>query len=647
MRLTVLILTAAAIFFSVGGCTSVSHREIGNLVLEDIPEIPQRVSEQMQQYQNVRSAVLCGWHPSGDGMFIRTRFAQTSQLHFVQFPMGSRSQLTFFDEPVAGVAVNPGRSANGLLFSKDIGGNENHQIYSLDLSTGKSSRISNGRGISTGTVWSKDGKRFSFRSTRRNGKDWDIYLSNADTPETARLIVQKEGQWYPVDFAPNGRKLLVKHVVSVNESTLYVYNIEADELTPFNPVDSIISYGQARWAANSRDIYFISDQGSTFHHLQMYQADNQVCLNLTKSISWDVSEIELSADGSRLAFVTNENGFSKLYQLNTADRKITLVPKIPSGVIGGLCFHPTKPVLGFTLNRPVHPADVYAYDFSDGSLTQWTASETGGLKPENFVEPELIEYETFDTVNGERRKIPAIYYKPKTPGPHPVLIVFHGGPESQSRPVFSSRTQYWVNELGIAVIMPNVRGSRGFGKDFVNLDNGFLREDSVRDGGALLDWIKTQPDLDASRVGVYGGSYGGYMVLAAMTHYPDRIKCGIDNVGISNFVTFLENTQAYRRDRRRVEYGDERDPAMRQFQTTISPTTQARQIKGALFIAQGLNDPRVPASEAEQMVRQVRKNGQTVWYMLAKDEGHGFRKKHNANVFYDAVSLFLETHLLQ
>ena len=646
MRLIVCLFTAA-ILFSTVGCTSVSRRHVGSLVLEDIPEIPARLSEQMRQYQNVRAASLCGWHPSGDGLFISTRFGQTSQLHHVKSPMGMRRQQTFFNEPLSGVAVNPDAGTHCLLLTKDVGGNENDRIYALDLTTGQSEMLTEGRGISTGPVWSQDGRRFAFRSTRRNGKDWDVYLSDAETPKAARGIVQRGGSWSPLSFSPDGKKLLIKNRVSVNESTLFVYDTAADKLTPFNTADEKISYGQACWAANSRDIYFTSDQNCAFHHLWMYQAENGTCVDLWEDLRWDVSEIDLSFDGSCLAFVTNENGFSRLYRLNTADGHITQVPDIPSGVISRLDFHPTEPVLAFTLNRPVQPADVYAYDFADRSLTQWTFSETGGLNTDHFVEPTLIEYDTFDRVAGKPRKIPAIYYKPQTPGPHPALIVFHGGPESQSRPVFSYRTQYWVNELGIAVILPNVRGSDGYGKEFINLDNGFLREDSVRDGGALLDWIAAQPDLDAARVGIYGGSYGGYMVLASMIHYPDRIKCGIDNVGISNFVTFLENTQAYRRDLRRVEYGDERDPDMRQFLTDIAPTANARKITGALFIAQGLNDPRVPASEAEQMVRAVRKNGQPVWYLLAKDEGHGFKKKRNANLFYDAVSLFLETHLLQ
>ena len=194
--------------------------------------------------------------------------------------------------------------------------------------------------------------------------------------------------------------------------------------------------------------------------------------------------------------------------------------------------------------------------------------------------------------------------------------------------------------------MPNVRGSSGYGKAYLQLDNGYQREDSVKDIGALLDWVARQSELDAERVAVIGGSYGGYMVLASMTHYDDRLRAGIDIVGISNFVTFLENTQDYRRDLRRVEYGDERDPEMRAFLEKISPTTNAGKITKPLFVAQGLNDPRVPASESEQMVEVIRENGGVVWYLLARDEGHGFRKKANRDYYGRAVVLFLQEHLL-
>jgi len=280
-----------------------------------------------------------------------------------------------------------------------------------------------------------------------------------------------------------------------------------------------------------------------------------------------------------------------------------------------------------------------------GDLVRWTTSEVGGLDSSAFRTPELIEFPTFDNDGESPRQIPAWIYKPRGTGPFPVVVSIHGGPEGQSRPSFSSTYQMWMDKLGVAVVIPNVRGSSGYGKSYLSLDNGFKREDSVRDIGALLDWITTQSDLDRERVAVFGGSYGGYMVLASAVHYSDKLKAAVDIVGISNFVTFLENTQDYRRDLRRVEYGDERDPAMRAHLEKISPLNNVDRITIPMLIAQGENDPRVPVTESKQVVEALRKQGQTVWFMNALNEGHGYRKKENRDIYQQATVLFLREHL--
>ena len=297
-------------------------------------------------------------------------------------------------------------------------------------------------------------------------------------------------------------------------------------------------------------------------------------------------------------------------------------------------------MLGFTASGPTRTGDAWTLDLASGNTTQWTFSEIGGLDSSMFVAPELIEYESFDG-----RKIPAFYYRPRGEGPFPVAIDIHGGPEAQAQPWFSSTRQYLLNEAGVAVLVPNVRGSSGYGRSYLALDNGYLREDSVKDIGALLDWLAQQTELDKDRVLVQGGSYGGYMVLAALVHYGDRLQAGIDVVGISNFVTFLENTKEYRQDVRRAEYGDERDPEMRAFLESISPLNHVDRIQSALLIGQGANDPRVPQSEADQMVAAVRKAGHDAWYFLAPDEGHGFAKKRNRDLWKRVSVLFVEQAL--
>ena len=369
--------------------------------------------------------------------------------------------------------------------------------------------------------------------------------------------------------------------------------------------------------------------------------------NLTKSIPWDVREIALSKDRKRLAFTTNEDGFSQLYLMDPVTFYYRKVPSLPLGIIGGLRFHPSGRSLAMTVTTPRMPEDVYVLDLTSLSLVQWTKNRCDGLDSSAFVMPELIHYPTFDSVFGAPRLIPCLAYKPiHRKRPCPVLISIHGGPESQYWPSFRPETQFYIDEFGIAVVAPNVRGSGGYGKSWLSLDDGYKRENAVADIGCLLDWIARQSDLDPTRIAVMGGSYGGYMALASMEHFGDRLREGIDHYGISNFITFLEHTSPYRRDLRRVEYGDERDSAMRAFLFRISPLQSADRITKPLLIIQGANDARVPLQESRQIAEPLRKKGTTVWFLVAGDEGHGFRRKSNQD-FQECVSaMFLKRFLL-
>lgn len=625
----------------------IEQREKGNLVMENIPDIPERISEKLLQYQNTRSAFIEDWMPDGKGILIDTRFAETSQLHVVAMPGGNRRQVTFFNEPIGGAAVCPDPSKNSFLFTKDVGGNEFSQIYHFDVATGNYRMLTDGTSQNGSARWSNRGDRYAFASTKRNKKDRDVYISTPDQAAEAKLIIGSGGTWYPIEWSPDDNQLLATQFVSANESYLHIADAQTGKMVQINPVKKKISYGGAVWAKDGKGIYLTSDEDTEFSTLRYYNNQSKTTTPLTSDIKWDIEEMEIAEKGDKLAFVTNENGISTLYILNTFTRKYQPVPNIPGGIIGGLQFHPDGNQLAMVISSAQTPGDVYVLDVNSNKLERWTFSETGGLNPETFVAPSLIAYETFDKVGGKPRTIPAFYYKPKTGnGPYPVIIDIHGGPEGQYRPGFSSYIQYLVNELGVAVIAPNVRGSSGYGKTYLQLDNGYKREESVQDIGKLLDWIAQQKELDASKIVVQGGSYGGYMVLACMTHFNDRLKAGIDIVGISNFVTFLQNTEAYRQDLRRAEYGDERDPKMKEYLTGISPMTNAKKITKPLFVIQGQNDPRVPASESKQMVETVRTNKGTVWYLLAKDEGHGFRKKSNRDFQISAVTLFLEKYVL-
>lgn len=641
----------ALLFLALGVASAVAaegdRREVGQLVMEGVPDIPVEVEERTFQYQASRSAFLVGWAADGKGVFISTRFGETSQVHFVASPGGARRQLTFFREPVGEVRVCPDPASGLLLYGRDVGGGEFYQLFLFDLKNASSTMITDGRSRNGGAVWNRDGSAFAYSSTRRNGRDTDVYLALRSNPRQARAIVTEGGSWRAVEFSPDGKRLLVVKGVSANESYPFVYDLAAATLTPLHRAPGPVAYGAATWAADGRHVYYTSDEGSEFQQLRLRDSSGARADEvLTADIPWDVEGLELSRDGRTLAFTVNEDGVSALYLLDTRTRERRRVANLPAGQVFGLRFHPSSPQLAMTINSARSPGDVYVLDVKSNQLVRWTFSEVGGLDTNRFVEPTLIRYPTFDQVDGRPRQIPSFYYRPRGAGPFPVLITIHGGPEAQFIPTFNPMLQYYVNELGIAVLAPNVRGSSGYGKTYLTLDNGYLREDSVKDIGALLDWIATQKELDASRVAVIGGSYGGYMVLASLVHYNERLRCGIDIVGISNFVTFLTNTQDYRRDLRRVEYGDEQDPEMRAFLERISPLTNAHRITKPLFVVQGLNDPRVPVSESEQMVRTVRANGGTVWYLLAKDEGHGFRKHTNRTLYENAVVLFLQQFLV-
>jgi len=620
--------------------TEVERIERGNLVIEGIPDIPAEIEAELMRYENTRGAGFAGWLPQGQGLLISTRFGETNQIHRVSVPGGARQQLTFFDEPVGGAAINPTSEANGFLFTRDVGGSEFYQVFFQSLDNGSYKMLTDGESRNGGILWSSAGDSFVYFTTRRNGFDWDLHVYNIKTGEE-RPVLASGGVWFPIAWSPDDRSLIATRYVSANESYPHLIDVATGEATPLSPTDEKIAFGGLDFSADGKGIYFVSDEGTDFQHLRYRDLASGETKTLTGHIPWNVTGFDLSEDGQRLAFVTNEDGIGKLRLVDTQTFSQLETPALPIGQVWSLEFSPDDQHLGFVLNSPRSPSDVYSISFEDNTLVRWTHAEIGGLSSDRFIEPTLVRYETFD-----EREIPAFYYVPEGEGPFPVLIQIHGGPEGQSRPTFNAPIQYYLQEMGIAVLVPNVRGSAGYGKEYLLLDNGMKREDSVKDIGALLDWIEEQPELDSDRVAVTGGSYGGYMVLASMTHYNDRLRAGVDVVGISNFVTFLENTQDYRRDLRRAEYGDERDPTMRRFLERISPTNHAAKITKPLFVAQGLNDPRVPASESEQMVQVIRDNGGLVWYLLANDEGHGFSKKANRDYYRRAVALFLEEHLL-
>ncbi len=617
-----------------------------NLVVEGVPSIPPALKEQVRPYLEFRTAAFQSWHPTRREMLITTRFAETPQLHLVAQPLGARRQLTFFSEPVAGGSFRP-RSGDYLVFAQDTGGGEFYQLYRFDPMDARVTLLTDGQSRNMGAAWAKSGDFLAYTSTRRNGKDNDIYVINPAQPESNRMVAEVSGGgWSVADWSPDESTLLVSQYVSINESHLFLLEVKSGRMTPLTPPEAKgVAWADPCFSKDGKQVFATTDQDAEFRRLVRLDPATGAVTVLTPDLKWGVESIELSPDGSTMAFIANEDGASVLHLLDLATGHDRPAPKLPLGVLGGLEWHPDGKELGFSFSSANSPADAWSVEVASGKLTRWTESETGGLDASRFRQPTLIRTQSFDGL-----VISGFLFQPdpaRFPGKRPVIINIHGGPEAQTRPGFLGRNNFLLDQLGIALLYPNVRGSSGYGKTFLTLDNGRKREDSVKDIGTFIDWVGRQPDLDAGRIAVMGGSYGGYMTLASLTHFGDRLKAGVDVVGISSFVTFLENTQDYRRDLRRVEYGDERDPEMRRFLDSISPLNNVAKIRSPLLVVQGLNDPRVPATEAEQMVKALRGQGGTSWYLMARDEGHGFAKKKNADFQFLSTILFLQDFLLE
>ncbi len=620
-----------------------------SLVVDGAPVIPAELAAALRPYTEYRGASFLSFHPERREMLIGTRFADTVQIHRVAAAGGARTQLTFFPDRVSSAAYP--RAPLGehpfFVFAKDTGGSEFWQIYRFDLETSAVTLLTDGRSRNTLGVFSRRGHRLAYTSTRRNGADNDLYIVDPADPKSDRRLAEvKGGGWEVVDWSPTDDRLLVSEEISINESYLWSFDVATGQRTPLTPRPGgeKVSYRSARWADDGRSLFVATDRDNEFFRLAQVELASGKHSYFSDHIHWDVEAVELADDGRNLAVVVNENGVGRVHLFDARSGKERRAPALPPGAVYGVAWHHDGRTLAVTMASARMQSDVFVADTRSKRVERWTESELGGVDLRDQPEPQVVSWKAFDG-----RALSGLLYRPpaRFAGRRPVMINIHGGPEGQARPGFPGRSNYILRELGVAILYPNVRGSIGYGKTFTKLDNGVLREDSVKDIGALLDWIAASPDLDASRVMVIGGSYGGYMSLAVSARYADRIRCSVDVVGISSFVTFLEHTEAYRRDLRRVEYGDERDPATRAFMEKIAPVNNAGQIKKPILIAQGQNDPRVPASEAEQMVTTLRKGGTPVWYLLARDEGHGFVKKRNADFLFYAQVAFMKKYLLE
>lgn len=630
-----------------------------HLTTRGMPDIPQALAQSLAAYADFRGFGFVDWHPTEGKMLVRHREtgAALPQLFELSGPGGTLTKLTDFSDSVRSAQYQPVRG-HYLVYSRDKGGNEATQVFRFDLQSRQSTLLSRPDEL-TGFRWTHAGDRVLLAALpldktaaqgRRDTVLTRLSLVDPMDPAKARALTELAGGgWGNYRFSPDDKRLLAVLYRTPSDSAVHVIDLasgKVEQVFP-RPGQSAAGVAAADWAADGRSIYLSTNQASDFNELAHMDLATGTVRTLSRHIPWDVEGLQVSPDGTKVLAVINNAGRDELRVFDTATGSDVLVPGIAPGSIGGGQWEPgTNQRFALSLNNAQSPGDVFSYDFKTQRLERWTTAHGDPrVNMAQFVTPELVQIRSFDGLT-----VSAWLYRPdakKFPGKRPVVLDFHGGPEGQATVRFMGRWNYFVNEMGLALLLPNVRGSAGYGKKFMELDNGLLRKDSVKDGAAFLTWLETQPLLDAKRVAVTGGSYGGYMSLAMAVDYSDRLRSAVDVVGISHFVSFLNNTESYRRDLRRFEYGDERDPAVRAFMEKIAPLNNASAIRIPLFVVQGKNDPRVPYTEAEQIVAAVEKNKVPVWYLLADNEGHGFARKENADYYFYAQARFFQETLLK
>jgi dipeptidyl aminopeptidase/acylaminoacyl peptidase len=621
-----------------------THTERGNLIFDNIPDASTEFAGRLDGYLAARQARLQNWSPKGQ-LLVSTRFGAVEQLHLVEQPGAERRQITFSDEPITVAAFSPDPGRSACLYLQDAGGNGRAQLYYQRVGDARPKLLTDGKSLNGAPLWSNAGREIAFFSTARDGVNYDIDIVDPEAGTLPRLALAGDaGAWYPLDWSPDDSKLLVLKSVSSGDAHLYVVDLSNGQKREVDASPNKVGIVTAKFSRDGQGVYVLSDHDAEFSRVRYVNLFTGEKSTISGSAPWDIETLALSRDGHYLAFVSNEGGVSKLNVQDLRSRQDLTPPKLPySGVIEHLSFDADGKRLAFDYSAANHPGDVYVVDLASNRVEAWTHSEAGAVDLAKFVVPSAVQFPTFDREEGHERRLPATVYEPRSPGPHPVLIALHDGADSQFRPGFDPFIQYVVGELGFAVVAPNLRGSSGYGKTYRSLDLGMLRDDAIKDLGALIVWVGMQSNFDAKHVVVAGGGYGGYLALAALVNYSDRLVGGVDVAGISDFISYLTDTAAYRQNRQRAEYGDERDPDMRAYLRRISPLTDADRILRPVLVVHGKNDPEVPWSQADQIVNRLRSRGSEVWFLQAKDEGHEFRKKPDRDAYYLVFAQFLAT----
>lgn len=608
-----------------------------------VPECPPDLIARVAPYLNYQVANFQDWHPRRRDALITTRIGAVPQLCLVTIPRKKPQPISMSEGTIAAGRFDPGDDSR-LIFSQDLRGDERYQFFRLDLRDGTATRFTDGTSRNTSLCWSPQGRRAAYLSSAGDDLKTDLFIVDLEQGNTRRQVTTlPQSGWTLLDWSPDETRLLLVQHRSNRESHLYEVNVPTGACVPLTTEgETNVYYSGARYARDGDGFFVVTDRGAEFRYLARFDPVKREVHPLGLIGPGDVEDFDLSSDGRHVVLLINAAGMSTLRFLDLRSGRFRIGPRLPPGVATGLRWHSNSRDVGFTITSHSAPGEVYSVDVRRRTLTRWTDGD--GFRNASRVEPERLSVRSFDG-----RRIPGFLYRPdprKFPGPRPVLVMIHGGPELQARPQFQGRWNYLLEEMGVALLYPNVRGSTGYGKSFERLDDGLNREDAVKDLGALLDWIAKDPALDSARVGLYGSSYGGYMVLAGLITHGDRLRCGIDVAGISDFPGFLQGTPAYRRDLRRAEYGDDRDPGTAAFLQEISPLTNVKKISRPLLVAHGVNDSRVPVDQSERLIEEIRGGNGTVWAVILSDEGHGFGKRDSVDFVFLALVQFVGRFLL-
>ncbi len=613
----------------------------GALRFDGVPAGDPNLNLLVSQYLVGRDAAFLAWLPD-NSLLISTRFGDMAQVHRVSAPLGMREQLTWYADPILQVLAAPAGPADGFAFLMEHNADGMPQLYDYSFATHTARLLSSGTGRHGSPLWSPDGKHVVFTGTDRDGTTTDIYMSDIGALTQPHLVVAgRERPWFPLDWSTDGQKLLLWQPGPNGDSALFIGDVNTGGVVPAEAGGPHTAVRHARFSADGRGLYISSVDGGEFSVLRYLDLVTHQARDITAAIPWDIVDFQVGADGRYLAYVANDNGRDRLTVLDN-QLKLELSPAgLPEGRITGLHFDHTGPQLAFSAASAQSPCDVYVFEPERNLLTRWTHSEAGAVDPRTFVAAEALQYPTWDRGKSGQRMIPAFIYRPRTAGPHPVLIDIHDGPAAQFRPGFEPFIQFVVNQLGYVVIAPNIRGSTGYGKSFADLDNGLAREDALRDLGSLLVWVGMQKDLDRTHVAVMGQSYGGFMALAMLSTYGDRLAGAISVNGYASLPSYLADASPADLADRRAEFGDVHDPDVHAVLNRISPLNSLAQIRKPVLVFQGLEDSPAQVSQAGQIVAGLRARGGEAWYVTAPDEGHDIRHAANRNAWLATVAQFL------